>query len=142
MSLTLFMTHTRLKSQTHHPELIPHSSLFFTNPPAAIMQWIQWVRITYADNSREAEAKKLEVQRDLERRREFRRAHGLPEMRGLPAKLGLGTVEEDQRIAAEKKRAEDAEAQAQAELVEQAKSTGAVLSPKGQRVKKWFGIWE
>jgi hypothetical protein len=109
---------------------------------------------------------KEQARKDSYRRAEFRREHNLPENRELTKNLRFGTAEEDIRPVeqkAKKKAKEklaritgdvqeessfgafevvDAGVRQDAETEEEKKKTGHILSPRGNRVKKWFGIWE
>ena len=56
----------------------------------------------------EVSAKREQEVDDARKRRLFREAHNIPEVSGLAARLGLGTVEEEVRLAKIKKAEEDA----------------------------------
>jgi hypothetical protein len=107
--LALFINIKNFEQSNKFPELIPHGSLFFRNPLRYISEYIQAYRLHMGAVNAEVAAKREQEVDDARKRRLYREAHNIPEVSGLAARLGLGTLEEEARVAKMKK-AEDAAA--------------------------------
>jgi hypothetical protein len=93
-------------------------------------------RLNLTAQSSETRANMDRNAEDVRRRREFRRAHGIPETTGMAAWLGLGTVEEDERMAA--KQEDDRRRSEELEKEREVNNAAEVERPKK---KVFFGIW-
>jgi hypothetical protein len=87
-----------------------------------------------AEQTRENLAKMDRQADDVRRRREYRKAHGIPETTGMAAWLGVGTVEERERVEEERRRVEE-------ELERERETARAKGEEERPRRKVFFGIW-
>jgi hypothetical protein len=138
-------------SRNKYPDLVPHSSLFFSHPFQYISQYMQVYRMHKQAETAENMAKKQRKQDEVRKRREYMRAHGIEH----EGPYGMGTVEGDEyRAKMEEERAqwsieEKAREEVAAELRERRRAEAEVsdgeevrgFDGERRKVKKWFGIW-
>ncbi|KAF2667651.1 hypothetical protein BT63DRAFT_426508 [Microthyrium microscopicum] len=130
-----------------YPHLLPHGSMFFRSPFRFLSEYYSVWRLNTEERDRALLEKRKQEAEDVARRREYRRAHDIPEVTGMAAWLGLGTVEEEERIK-EKKAKEEQEMEA-VNVTAVDKGDGVVVGREGEaegvverpKRKVFFGIW-
>jgi len=141
VACVIFMETVRFRNWNRYPELLPHGSLFFRHPISYVQQYVAVYRMNLAEDSVETRMQRDKQWADDERRRAFREKHDIPETTGLTQWLGMGTVEEEERLKRkEEKRLErEREEEERVLKAQQAKEEGTQEKKKRRVI---LGIWE